>query len=364
MLFGADPVGHLHDVPPVDAIAVERTVLEHGVIRLHVRNDGTAPVTIAQVIVDDAFWQHTADPRTLGRLGTATVTVAYPWEEGQPLDMALVTSTGVRIPHEVAVASLTPKLGVHALGDYAVLGVAIGVVPVAVGLLWLPALRRASAGWARFFLAFAVGLLAFLLVETVAEGLAQASEAPARLRGVEVFAVGFAAVLAAMAGLSRALAGRVGLGLAYLVAVGVGLHNLGEGLAVSSAIAAGEVALGASLVMGFAAHNTTEGLAIASPLGGGAADEPERAPRVRAWHFVALVAVAGGPAVLGAWIGAFAVTPTWAALAFGVAAGALAQVVWAVGRTLAGPGEGVSGPVAGGFACGVAAMYLTALLTA
>ena len=166
-----------------------------------------------------------------------------------------------------------------------------------------------------------------------------------------------------MAGLGRALAGRMGLGLAYLVAVGVGLHNLGEGLAVSSAIAAGEVALGASLVVVFAAHNTTEGLAIASPLGAGATDE-RGVPALKAWHFVALVAVAGGPAVIGAWIGAFAVTATYAALAFGVAAGALAQVVWAVGRTLVGQGEGVSGPVAGGFACGVAAMYLTALLTA
>jgi ZIP family zinc transporter len=51
------------------------------------------------------------------------------------------------------------------------------------------------------------------------------------------------------------------------VAVGIGLHNLGEGLAVSSAVAAGEVALGASLVVGFAAHNAIEGLAIAAPLG-------------------------------------------------------------------------------------------------
>ena len=156
-------------------------------------------------------------------------------------------------------------------------------------------------------------------------------------------------------GLGRHGAGPVGLGLAYLTAAGIGLHNLGEGLAVASAVATGEVALGTALLVGFAAHNTTEGLAIASPLGAAAS------PAGR--HLVALAVVAGGPTVLGAWAGAFAVTPAWAALAFGVAAGAIASVLWAVGRTLVAEG-GLDGPVAAGFAVGVVSMYATGLLAA
>ena len=373
LLVRADPVGHLTPAAPLDAVAVERTVFDHGVIRLHLRNDGTAPVTVAQVMVDDAFRQHTASPRTLRRLETATVSIPYPWEEGQPVHLAVLTSTGVRITHDVVAATLTPHFGVHALGDYAMLGVAIGVVPVALGLLWLPALRRAPARWVQFFLALTLGLLLFLLVDTVAEGLGQAGRAPVRLRGVELFVVGFVVVVGVMTWLARSVGARAGAGgpasvgaavhapagltLAYLVAVGIGLHNLGEGLAVSSAVAAGEAALGASLVMGFAVHNTTEGLAIASPLGGTADSSPPL------WHLVALAVVAGGPAVLGAWLGAFAVTPAWAALAFGVAAGAIAQVVWVVGRTLFRAGEAVTGAVAMGVVTGVAVMYATALLT-
>ena len=42
------------------------------------------------------------------------------------------------------------------------------------------------------------------------------------------------------------------------------------------------------------------------------------------WHFAALGALAGLPAVLGAWGGGFAFSPAPAALAFGVAAGAIA----------------------------------------
>ena len=50
------------------------------------------------------------------------------------------------------------------------------------------------------------------------------------------------------------------------MAVGIGLHNLGEGVAIGAAYAAGALALGAFLVVGFALHNTTEGLAIVAPV--------------------------------------------------------------------------------------------------
>ncbi|WP_051084857.1 hypothetical protein [Kribbella catacumbae] len=51
-----------------------------------------------------------------------------------------------------------------------------------------------------------------------------------------------------------------------MIAIGIGLHNLGEGPAVGSAYAVGELPLGAALVVGFALHNTTEGLAIVAAL--------------------------------------------------------------------------------------------------
>jgi len=353
-----DPIGSLREVPPVEAVAIERTELDEGMVTLEVRNDGPDPVTIAQVLVDDAYWQHEITDRELGRLETATIRIPYPWDDGTPLNIALVTSTGLTIEHEIEVAAVTPEVDAATLATYALLGIYIGVVPVAVGLLWLPSLRRARRRWIVFFLAFTVGLLAFLLVDTIEEGLELAAAAASSLNGLGLFAFGALLAVVGLMTLERSLAARrgalPGLALSYLIAAGIGLHNLGEGLAVGAALAAGEVALGTFLIVGFALHNTTEGLAIVAPLGD--ADRPLLK------HLVALGALAGVPTIAGAWAGGFAFSPAWAALAFGVAAGAIAQVVWAVTRSLSSDGGLTTVNAAVGFLSGVVVMYATGLL--
>ena len=81
-------------------------------------------------------------------------------------------------------------------------------------------------------------------------------------------------------------------------------------------------------------------------------------------HFVLLGVVAGVPTILGAWAGGFAFAPSWAALAFGVAAGAIAQVIWAVSATM--PNEYRLGSPIGatGLVAGIVVMYATGLLVA
>ena len=361
-----NPIAGLRGVPPVEELAVERTVLEPGVIEMSVRNDGPDPVTIAQVLVNEAYWNFTSTDRTLGRLEATTIRLEYPWDEGLPLGLSLVTETGVRVEHEIEAAAETPRLDGRTLAVYALLGLYIGVIPVAIGLLWFPALRSASKRWLTFFLAFTIGLLAFLLVDTIAEGLEIAGETAAVLDGVALFAIGAIGAVMSLSFLNgrldrrRASAGlgrHSGLELAYLIAAGIGLHNLGEGLAVGSALAAGEVALGTFLVLGFAIHNTTEGLAIVAPLGA-AGDRPAL------MHFVLLGVLAGAPTILGAWFGGFAFSPAWASVAFGIAAGAIAQVIWAIGRTMTKDGALSSGPGAAGLLLGLLFMYATGLFTA
>jgi zinc transporter, ZIP family len=143
------------------------------------------------------------------------------------------------------------------------------------------------------------------------------------------------------------------------VAVGIGLHNLGEGLAIGTSFAFGQLTLGTFLIVGFMIHNITEGLGIAAPV----ADDGDAA-RPSFLRLAALVLIAGAPAILGAWLGGYASNDLLAVVFFGAAAGAALEVVVEVGRFVArrAPGGLTSGYAVGGFMAGIAVMYVTGLL--
>lgn len=356
----------LRAVPPVEELAIERVELDPDRVAMTIRNDGPDPVRVAQVLINDAYWNFEIGDPELGRLESTSITSDYPWEEGLPLGIVIVTSTGVTIEHEIAAATDTPDLGGSTFVTYALLGIYIGVIPVALGLFAFPFLQRMSRRWLGFFLALTVGLLAFLLVDTLGEGLELAGETATALDGLGLFAIGALLAIAILTTLEGRLAQGSsstdrsevkGLALAYLIATGIGLHNFGEGLAVGAALAVGEVALGTFLVIGFALHNTTEGLAIVAPLG----RDGKRPPLVQ---FALLGVVAGVPTIFGAWLGGFAFAPAWATLAFGAAAGAIAQVIWTVVRSMKGDAAITRSLPATGFAVGLLVMYATGLLIA
>jgi zinc transporter, ZIP family len=98
-LLGAPGLGE-RTGPPVEELAIERTVLRPGEIQLTVRNDGPDAVDVAQVVVNDAFVPFTAtDGRRVGRLGATTLGITYPWIEGEAYEISLLTSTGATIEH-------------------------------------------------------------------------------------------------------------------------------------------------------------------------------------------------------------------------------------------------------------------------
>ena len=342
---------------PQEELAVERTVLEPGQIQLHVRNDGADPVEVRQVIVNDGFASFTQSEENIGRLGGAELDVSYPWIEGQSYEVSMLTSTGVTITHDIDAAVETPDADLGFYGLMALIGLYVGVIPVAIGMLWLPWVRGVDARWMRFLLAFTIGLLAFLGVDALLEGTALAGTGPESLGGAALVRLGAAAAYLLLAGVDARLGGKgaVGYRAAFLVALGIGLHNLGEGLAIGSAYAIGSLALGATLVVGFALHNTTEGLAIVAPAA--------REGRVRIMRLVALGVLAGAPAVLGAWVGASAFNPSLAALLFGVGAGAIARVVVQIAPQVRDGAGRLLHPLAvGGLLAGLVVMYATGLL--
>ncbi|MGH7568137.1 MAG: ZIP family metal transporter [Gemmatimonadales bacterium] len=351
-------------LPPVEQLTVDRTRLVPGKILLDVVNGGPDPVTVAQVIVDEAFWMHTVTPdRTVPRLGRATIEIPYPWVEGEPHHIALVSANGVTFAHEIAVAAETPVADARYFLAFTLVGLYVGVLPVVIGLLWLPWLRRLERRWVHFALALTGGLLVFLAVEALHEALETAERVAGAFQGAGLVALsvlGAWLLLQAFSGSGRRETGNGAaerMRLAFLIAWGIGLHNLGEGLAIGAAYAQGAVSLGAFLIVGFMIHNTTEGLGIVAPVA-------QDAPPLRSLALAGLVA--GAPTILGAWLGGLAYSPVLGTISLGIGAGAILQVVGVLYRVVKREtGDQVWNPLnALGVAAGLAVMYGTGLLVA
>jgi zinc transporter ZupT len=347
--------------PPLEELTVQRiTFPAPGEIRLEVINGGPDPVTISQVTVDAAYWQFTMTPaNVLGRLESAVIDIPYPWVDGEPLPINLVTATGLTFPADVEVAVQSPAVDGRTLLAYALLGIYVGVIPVALGMLWYPFMRRADRKWLNAILALTVGLLVFLFVDTLLEALELAAQAPGVFQGVPVVFFGVLLSLGVLLAVGRRSGEQTPQRVATLIALGIGLHNFGEGLAIGAAFATGAAALGSFLVVGFTLHNITEGVGIVAPLTRG-----ERPP-LRAFLLLALLA--GGPAILGTWIGGLAFSPFLAALFLSIGAGAILQVIWEVGKLLSRDARAAGGSALtwlnfGGLAAGILIMYLTAFL--
>ena len=348
--------------PSADAFDVRRVVFKPREIRIRVTNPQADPITIASVTVDDAIVPFTLDgPRDVKRLRSSTVVVPYDWIADEPLSVGVTSSTGIETTKDVPAAVETPSASAKGFLGYGITGFLVGVVPVALGLLWLPSLRRARPEWLAAFMALTAGLLSFLGVEALFEAFDRQALLPNGLGGAGLVLLGVALSYLGMTFLSARLraggkeAG--GMVLALLVAIGIGVHNLGEGLAIGSSFAFGELQLGTFLIVGFMIHNVTEGLGIAAPVAEGA----ERPTLAR---LSVLALAAGTPAILGAWLGGFTTSDVLGVLFFALAAGAALQVVVEVGRFVArrAPGGLMSGHSVGGYLAGITVMYATGLL--
>ena len=360
LFFALNPLAFFTGTfPPLEELTIQRvTFPEHGRMQLDVINGGPDPVTIAQVQVDDAYWQYSITPdNTLNRLERATIDLQYPWVDGEPLPVALITSTGLTFATETDVAVLAPQRSAATFINYGLLGIYVGIIPVVLGMLWYPFMRRVDQKWINAFLALTIGLLIFLFIDTILEAVEISADLPGVFQGIPLVVFGTLFSFGILMAVNQRR-GSTPLAVATFIALGIGLHNFGEGLAIGAAFATGAAALGSFLVIGFTLHNITEGVGIVAPL-------TQEKPGLRA--FVLLAILAGLPAMLGTWIGGFAFNPALALLFLSLGAGAILQVIWVVGKLLKANAQRQEEPVVSwlnftAVTAGVLIMYATAFL--
>jgi zinc transporter ZupT len=314
---------------PIENLTIERYRLEHGRIELYVQNTGPAELTIAQMVINDAVMPFEVSPdASIPRLGKATIKVNYSWTQGEAYSVLIFTGNAIPFDVEIPVAFVSPQPEAKTFWGFTLIGLYVGVIPIFLGIFWLPALRTLGKKWMTFLMAATVGLLIYLGLDTFVEALEQAAGIAAAYQGIGLIGIGAIAtyMLLDMIGSSsssdRSEASQR-LSIAWRIALGIGIHNLGEGLAIGAAYNIGEIALGTFLVVGFIIQNITEGLGIIAPI-------VRDRPTIRQLGLLGLVG--GGPAIIGAWIGGYTPSPLLSVLFLAIGTGAIFQVAVEIGR--------------------------------
>jgi len=342
-------------------ISIEKVEFFENEIQATVRNTGPIDVNVAVADVNDRIQPAAIEPDThLERFETALVRIPFDWNEGQPYTVGLTIDDGTRFEKQIDAASASLEPNSELFVFLGIIGLLIGVVPIMIGLLWYPFIKKLGKNAFNFFLAFTIGLLLFLGLDAIEEAFEISNTHLASVFNGELL-IATVVILSFLGlyGIGNILIKRSefsklskGLAISLMVAIGIGLHNLGEGLAVGAAIAFGEVALSTFLIIGFAIHNTTEGLAIAAPL---------TRTKLIIGKMVGFGLIAGIPAIFGTWIGGFSFSPFFTIIFLSIGAGAIFQVVWTIFKFMKESDSFSSISIICGIASGLVVMYLTSI---
>lgn len=345
-------------------VTIEKVDFVDSEIQATVRNTGPIPVQVVMADVNDRIHPAAVEPdKYLERYEAALVRIPFEWNEAEPYIIGITVEDGTRFEKEIEAAApaLEPTLDLTIF--FAIIGTYVGIIPVMIGLLWLPFIKRINKNKYHFFLALTAGLLLFLGMDSIEEAIEVSEENLADIfNGVLLVATVTVLSFLGLYYTGEKLVKRsdyskitkpVAIGL--MIAIGIGLHNFGEGLAIGAAVGLGSIAFSTFLIVGFALHNTTEGIAIAAPMS---------REKTVIWKLAGMGMIAGAPAIFGAWVGGFVYSPFSSVIFLAIGAGAIFQVIVTILKWIRAEGDKnlSSASVASGFAIGMVVMYATSIL--
>jgi ZIP family zinc transporter len=345
-------------------ITIEKIDFVDSEIQATVRNTGHIPVEIVMADINDRIQPAAVEPdRFLERFETTLVRIPFEWNEAEPYTIGITVEDGTRFEKEIKAAAPALELSLDLAIFFAIIGTYVGIIPVMIGLLWLPFIKRISKQKYHFFLALTVGLLLFLAIDSIEEAIEVSNENLANsfngtLLITTVTVLSFLGLyytgnkLVEKAGSSKFTKP---VAIALMISIGIGLHNFGEGLAIGAALGMGSIAFSTFLIVGFALHNTTEGIAIAAPMSRG---------KLMIGKLATMGIIAGSPAIFGAWIGGFVYSPFTSVIFLAIGAGAIFQVIVVIMKWIQEENDRNLSTIAvvSGIAVGMLVMYLTSIL--
>jgi len=365
MLYIFGPGGDLLDFGvALPEITIEKVDFIDSEIQATVRNTGPISVQIVMADVNDRIQPAAVEPDGfLERYETTLVRIPFEWNEAEPYRIGITIDDGTRFEKEIASAAFALEFNLDLAIFFAIIGTYVGIIPVMIGLLWLPFIKKISKQKYHFFLALTAGLLLFLAIDSIEESVEVSNENLANsFNGTLLVATVVVLSFLTLYYLGNKIVAKadslnfskpVAIGL--MISIGIGLHNFGEGLAIGAAVGIGSIAFSTFLIVGFALHNTTEGIAIAAPMSRG---------KLMLGKLAIMGMIAGTPAIFGAWIGGFAYSPFTSVIFLAIGAGAIFQVILVLMKWIQKENDGNLSTlsVVSGFAIGMLVMYLTSIL--
>ena len=344
-------------------ITIEKVDFIDSEIQATVRNTGPIPVQVVVADVNDRIQPAAVEPDGyLERYETTLVRIPFEWNEAEPYRIGITIDDGTRFEKEIESAAFALEFTLDLAIFFAIIGTYVGIIPVMIGLLWLPFIKKISKQKYHFFLALTAGLLLFLAIDSIEESIEVSNENLANsfngaLLVSTVVVLSFLALYYVgnkIISKSDSLHFSKPVAIGSMISIGIGLHNFGEGLAIGAAVGIGSIAFSSFLIVGFALHNTTEGIAIAAPMSRG---------KLMIGKLAIMGLIAGSPAIFGAWIGGFAYSPFTSVVFLAIGAGAIFQVILVLLKWIQKENDGNLSTlsVVSGFAIGMLVMYFTSI---
>jgi len=124
-------------------ITIEKVDFVDSEIQATIRNTGPIPIEISMADVNDRIQPAAIEPdKHLERYETALVRIPFEWNEAEPYTVGITVDDGTRFEKEIEAAAPALEPTFDILVFFEIIGTYVGIIPVMIGLLWLPFIKK------------------------------------------------------------------------------------------------------------------------------------------------------------------------------------------------------------------------------